>query len=432
MPSRSAWTQLCERLRQALSPEEYATWIAPLRVRSESDESLVLVAPNSRFVHTVEENYRTTIDREAAATRDELFEVLIAADDLDDTAVPEAPADPAARLNPKYTFDTFVVGASNQFAHAAARAVAESPAHSYNPLFLYGGVGLGKTHLLHAIGHRIRERHPQLRIQYLTAEQFVNQLINSIRFKSTHSFRERYRSIDVLLVDDIQFLANKERTQEEFFHTFNTLYTSQKQIVLSSDSSPRNIPSIEERLRSRFEWGLIADIQPPDLETKVAILRRKADLDEIDLPDDVALFVANQVKTNVRELEGLLTRVAAFASLTGRPLSLELARETLRDILPEGGRRPSAAEIIKFVARHYGLKVGEIKSKSNAKQIAFPRQVAMYLCKQLTDLSYPEIGRQFNDKHHSTVMYSVEKIDTLRSGDVELARTLDSMTRHLS
>jgi chromosomal replication initiator protein len=432
MPSRSTWPQLCDRLRRALSPEEYATWIAPLKVRSESDESLVLVAPNSRFVHTVEENYRTTIDREAAATRDELFEVLIAADDLDDTAASEPEPDPAARLNPKYTFDTFVVGASNQFAHAAARAVAESPAHSYNPLFLYGGVGLGKTHLLHAIGHRIRERHPQLRIQYLTAEQFVNQLINSIRFKSTHSFRERYRSIDVLLVDDIQFLANKERTQEEFFHTFNTLYTSQKQIVLSSDSSPRNIPSIEERLRSRFEWGLIADIQPPDLETKVAILRRKADLDEIDLPDDVALFVANQVKTNVRELEGLLTRVAAFASLTGRPLSLELARETLRDILPEGGRRPSAAEIIKFVARHYGLKVGEIKSKSNAKQIAFPRQVAMYLCKQLTELSYPEIGRQFNDKHHSTVMYSVEKIDNLRSADVELARTLDSMTRHLS
>jgi chromosomal replication initiator protein len=432
MPPRSTWTQLADRLRQALSPEEYATWIAPLRVRSESDDALVLVAPNSRFVHTVEENYRAAIDREAAATRDELFQVLIAADDLDDTAAPAPEPDPAARLNPKYTFDTFVVGASNQFAHAAARAVAESPAHSYNPLFLYGGVGLGKTHLLHAIGHRIRERHPQLRVQYLTAEQFVNQLINSIRFKSTHSFRERYRSIDVLLVDDIQFLANKERTQEEFFHTFNTLYTSQKQIVLSSDSSPRNIPSIEERLRSRFEWGLIADIQAPDLETKVAILRRKADLDEIELPDDVALFVANQVKTNVRELEGLLTRVAAFASLTGRPLSLELARETLRDILPEGGRRPSAAEIIKFVARHYGLKVGEIKSKSNVKQIAFPRQVAMYLCKQLTDLSYPEIGRQFNDKHHSTVMYSVEKIDNLRGSDVELARTLDSMTRHLS
>jgi chromosomal replication initiator protein len=431
MAISSTWTLVTDRLRVALAPEEYATWIAPLRVKSESEGSLVLSAPNGRFVHTVEENYRDAIDREAAAVHDELFQILIAADDGEEPA-PPAPAAPAVRLNPKYTFDTFVVGASNQFAHAAARAVAESPGHSYNPLFLYGGVGLGKTHLLHAIGHRLRERHPHLGLQYLTAEQFVNQLINAIRFKSTHSFRERYRSIDVLLVDDVQFLANKERTQEEFFHTFNTLYTSQKQIILSSDTSPRNIPSIEERLRSRFEWGLIADIQAPDLETKVAILRRKADLDRVELPDDVALFIADQVKSNVRELEGLLNRVVAFSSLTAKPLSLELARETLRDILPEEGRRLSAAEIIKFVARHYGLKVGEIKSKSNAKQIAFPRQVAMYLCKQLTDLSYPEIGRQFNDKHHSTVMYSVDKIDQLRTTDVELARTLESMAKHLS
>jgi chromosomal replication initiator protein len=428
---RPTWTLLCDRLRNALAPEEFATWIAPLRLKTESAGSLVLAAPNARFVHTVEENYRAAIDREAATVRDEFFQVFITADELDE-APPVPEHDPAVRLNPKYTFDTFVVGSSNQFAHAAARAVAESPAHSYNPLFLYGGVGLGKTHLLHAIGRRILDRHPELRLQYLTAEQFVNQLINSIRFKSTHSFRERYRSIDVLLVDDIQFLANKERTQEEFFHTFNTLYTSQKQIILTSDSSPRNIPSIEERLRSRFEWGLIADIQAPDLETKVAILRRKADLDAVDLPDDVALFIANQVKSNVRELEGLLNRVVAFASLTGKPLSLDLARETLRDILPEEGRRPSAAEIIKFVARHYGLKVGEIKSKSNAKQIAFPRQVAMYLCKELTDLSYPEIGRQFNDKHHSTVMYSVDKIRQLRGSDPELARAIESMSRHLS
>jgi chromosomal replication initiator protein len=348
----------------------------------------------------------------------------------------ERPASPEAapleRLNPKYTFETFVVGSSNQFAHAAARAVAESPSRSYNPLFLYGPVGLGKTHLLHAIGHHVRARHPGLKVQYLTAEQFVNQLINSLRFKSMPSFRERFRSIDVLLVDDIQFLANKERTQEEFFHTFNTLYTSQRQIILSSDSSPRAIPAIEERLRSRFEWGLIADIQAPDLETKVAILRRKADLDGVAVPDDVALFVANQVKSNVRELEGLLNRVVAFASLTAKPMSLDLAKETLRDILPENGRRATAAEIIKFVARHYGLKVGEIKSRSNAKQIAFPRQVAMYLCKQLTDLSYPEIGRQFNDKHHSTVMYSVEKIEQLRATNSELARTLEGMTKHLS
>ncbi|MEO7794943.1 MAG: chromosomal replication initiator protein DnaA, partial [Thermoanaerobaculia bacterium] len=305
------------------------------------------------------------------------------------------------------------------------------PAHSYNPLFLYGGVGLGKTHLLHAIGHQILHRRPELKVLYFTAEQFVNQLINSLRFKSMHTFRERYRSIDVLLVDDIQFLANKERTQEEFFHTFNTLYTSQRQIILSSDSSPRNIPAIEERLRSRFDWGLIADIQAPDLETKVAILRRKADQDGVVLPDDVALFIAYQVKSNVRELEGMLNRVVAFSSLTAKPLSLELAKETLRDILPEEGRRATAADIIKFVARHYGLKVSEIKSKSNSKQIAFPRQVAMFLCKELTELSYPEIGRQFNDKHHSTVMYSVDKILKLRQTDAELERTLDGMTRHL-
>jgi chromosomal replication initiator protein len=308
--------------------------------------------------------------------------------------------------------------------------VAESPSHSYNPLFLYGGVGLGKTHLLHAIGHHLHGRHPLLRVLYLPAEQFVNELINSIRFERMPAFRERYRTIDVLMIDDIQFLANKERTQEEFFHTFNTLYTSQKQIILSSDSSPRNIPTLEERLRSRFEWGLIADIQPPDLETKVAILRRKADSEGLRLPDDVALFIARQVRSNIRELEGLLNRVLAFASLTGKPLALDLAKETLKDILPPEGRQVSAAEIIKFVARHYGLKVSEIKSRNNSKQIAFPRQVAMYLCKQLTDLSFPDIGRQFNDKHHSTVMYSVEKIEVLRGTDADLDRTLQSLQQH--
>jgi chromosomal replication initiator protein len=433
MTTSRTWSQIADRLRAALAPEEYSTWIAPLRVKSESRDELVLSAPNARFVHTVEESYRHLLDREAAAVRDELLQVFLTAEDGGDEPRPAAADAPErANLNPKYRFDTFVVGNSNQFAHAAARAVAESPSHSYNPLFLYAPAGLGKTHLLHAIGHHVAERHPRLRVHYLTAEQFVNQLINSLRFKSMHAFRDRFRSVDVLLVDDVQFLANKERTQEEFFHTFNTLYTSQKQIVLSSDSPPRNIPSIEERLRSRFEWGLIADIQAPDLETKIAILRRKADLDGVAMPDDVALFIANQVRSNVRELEGMLNRVAAFASLTAKPLSLDLARETLRDILPDGARRASAAEIIKLVARHYGLKVGEIKSKSNSKQIAFPRQVAMYLCKQLTDLSYPEIGRQFNDKHHSTVMYSVDKIEQLRAANPDLARTLESMTKHLS
>ena len=435
----SHWSRLQERLRAILEPEEYSTWIAPLTVLSEDEAGLVLGAPNERFVHTLEESYRDTLDREAGLLFDEFFLVTVvtsgaAADrPASDERVARGSSAPTGdRLNPKYLFETFVVGSSNQFAHAAARAVAESPAHSYNPLFLYGGVGLGKTHLLHAIGHQILARRPELKVLYFTAEQFVNQLINSLRFKSMHSFRERYRSIDVLLVDDIQFLANKERTQEEFFHTFNTLYTSQRQIILSSDSSPRNIPAIEERLRSRFEWGLIADIQAPDLETKVAILRRKADQDGVVLPDDVALFIAYQVKSNVRELEGMLNRVVAFSSLTAKPLSLELAKETLKDILPEEGRRATAADIIKFVARHYGLKVSEIKSKSNSKQIAFPRQVAMFLCKELTELSYPEIGRQFNDKHHSTVMYSVDKILKLRATDAELERTLDGMTRHLA
>jgi chromosomal replication initiator protein len=432
--SSSSWSRLQERLRAILEPEEYSTWFAPLKLKGENEAGLVLVAPNARFVHTLEESYRETVDREASLLFDELFSVTILAEEgegerpLRAAPTPQAPT--GDRLNPKYLFETFVVGSSNQFAHAAARAVAESPAHSYNPLFLYGGVGLGKTHLLHAIGHQILARRPELKVLYFTAEQFVNQLINSLRFKSMPSFRERYRSIDVLLVDDIQFLANKERTQEEFFHTFNTLYTGQRQIILSSDSSPRNIPAIEERLRSRFEWGLIADIQAPDLETKVAILRRKADQDGVVLPDDVALFIAYQVKSNVRELEGMLNRVVAFSSLTAKPLSLELAKETLKDILPDEGRRATAADIIKFVARHYGLKVSEIKSKSNSKQIAFPRQVAMFLCKELTELSYPEIGRQFNDKHHSTVMYSVDKILKLRATDAELERTLDGMTRH--
>ncbi len=260
--------------------------------------------------------------------------------------------------------------------------MAENPSQSYNPLFLYGGVGLGKTHLLHAIGHEILRTRPQLRVLYLAAEQFVNELINSIRFDRMPDFRERYRTIDVLLIDDVQFLANKERTQEEFFHTFNTLYTSQKQIILSSDSSPRNIPTLEERLRSRFEWGLIADIQPPDLETKVAILQRKAYLENVHLPEEVADFIAHQVKSNIRELEGLLNRVIAFSSLTGKPLSPALARETLKDILPEEGKKPAANDIVKHVARHYGLKVADIKSKSNARQIVFPRQVAMYLLQE--------------------------------------------------
>jgi chromosomal replication initiator protein len=427
--SQNLWSRLQKQLQQELEPEEFSTWIKPLRVRAEDDERLVLVAPNATFLHTLEESFRPTVDRAMAGLKGATFRVLFALDER-----PQQPAAPPPRphFDPKYVFETFVVGSSNQFAHAAARAVAESPSHSYNPLFLYGGVGLGKTHLLHAIGHHILRRHAHLRVLYLAAEQFVNELINSIRFDRMPAFRERYRTIDVLLIDDVQFLANKERTQEEFFHTFNTLYTSQKQIILSSDSSPRQIPTLEERLRSRFEWGLIADIQPPELETKVAILRRKAEVERVELPDEVADFIARQVKSNVRELEGLLNRVIAFSLLTGQPMSLDLTKETLKDILPEDHRRVTGGDIVKFVARHYGLKVGEIKSRSNARQFVFPRQVAMYLCKKLTEMSYPEIGKLFNDKHHSTVMYSVEKIEKDRATDADLDRTLREMQGHFA
>ncbi len=450
MPSRPSdrrpplWTRVKRELERQLDADEYATWFRPLKARAEG-RRLVLMAPNARFLHTLEESYRPAVDRAIADATGASYEVLFRLDDSadgeraeDDGSAAAAPApatgSPPAppRLNPRYVFESFVVGKSNEFAHAAAQAVAERPWETYNPLFLYGGVGLGKTHLCHAIGHRIAAERPHLRVMYLPAEQFVNELINSIRFDRMPVFRERYRTIDVLLVDDIQFLAGKERTQEEFFHTFNTLYTGQKQIVLTSDSSPRQIPTLEERLRSRFEWGLIADIQPPELETKMAILRRKADCEGVELPAEVTEFVARQVKSNVRELEGLLNRVLAFASLTGRPVTLDLARETLKDILPEEHQRINGPDIVKHVARHYGLKVSEIKSRSNSRQIAFPRQVAMYLCKRLTGLSYPEIGRLFNDKHHSTVMYSVDKIGQLREKDAELERVIAQMEEHFT
>jgi chromosomal replication initiator protein len=335
-------------------------------------------------------------------------------------------------LNSKYTFDSFVVGSCNQFAHAASQAVAEAPGKTYNPLYLYGGVGLGKTHLMHACGQAIKERNPHLKLSYLSSERFMNELINAIRYDKTQGFREKYRSVDVLLIDDIQFMAGKERTQEEFFHTFNALYEQQKQIVISSDCPPREIPTLEERLHSRFEWGLIADIEPPDLETKVAILKRKAETIGFIIPDDVALFIASRVKNNVRELEGSLIRLVAISSLRGIPISKELAKDAIRNIASD--EEPGVVtieQIQKTVATAYKISVDQLVSKNNSRQFAFPRQIAMYLCKKLTKHSYPEIGRAFGGKHHTTVIHSVEKIQSLTSADTSFQRLLLDMSEGL-
>jgi len=348
------------------------------------------------------------------------------------TVTESAASPPEPSLNSKYTYDSFVVGSCNQFAHAASLAVAEAPGRTYNPLYLYGGVGLGKTHLMHACGHAIKARNQHLKLCYISSERFMNDLINAIRYDKTQSFREKYRSVDVLLIDDVQFMAGKERTQEEFFHTFNALYDQQKQLVISSDCPPREIPTLEERLHSRFEWGLIADIEPPDLETKIAILKRKGDLMRVSIPDDVAMFIAARVKSNVRELEGSLVRLIAIASLRGEPISKSLAQDAVRNIAKEEESGVvTIQQIQKAVASTYKLTSEELISKNNARQISHPRQVAMYICKHLTKHSYPEIGRAFGGKHHTTVMHSVEKIETLVTTDETLQRLISELSESL-
>jgi chromosomal replication initiator protein len=349
---------------------------------------------------------------------------------FEDSLPPVMPTS-SAGLNPRYTFDTFIVGSSNQFAHAACRAVAEAPSRSYNPLFIYGGVGLGKTHLMHAIGHYVLVHDRNLVLTYISSERFMNEMINAVRYDRLIDFRERYRSVDVLLVDDVQFLSGKEGTQNEFFHTFNALYDSQKQIVLSSDCPPHEIEQLEERLRSRFEWGLIADIQSPDLETKVAILKKKAEAEAVPLPDSVAIYIAGRIKSNIRELEGSLIRLIAYASLTGRELSVDLAQDVLRNVKDHEEKAVTIDHIQKFVSDYYQLKLADLKSRNNSKSIAMPRQVAMYLCKNLTHASLPEIGRSFGGKHHSTVIHSIRKVEALRKGDAQFNTLLNSFIESL-
>ncbi|QHN01938.1 chromosomal replication initiator protein DnaA [Granulicella sp. WH15] len=338
----------------------------------------------------------------------------------------------AAQLNPRYQFDTFVIGSGNQFATAAAKAVAERPSKAYNPLFLYGGAGMGKTHLLNAIGADIKRRQPHALVSYVSGEKFTNEMINSLRYDKMTSFRDRFRNVDVLLIDDIQFLSGKERTQEEFFYTFNTLHEQDKQIVIASDRPPKELPDFEDRLRSRFEWGLIADIQPPDLETKVAILQRKAEIEQSQVPLDVAMFIASNVRTNVRELEGALIRVIAWCSHHGVECSLAVAQQCLKQFIDSQVRKITIEAIQRAVAEQFGMRVPELKQKNNSRQIVVPRQIAMYLAKQMTEASLPEIGRQFGGKHHTTVMHSIAKIDEQRRSDKDLNRTINKLMETLN
>ena len=433
------WDEILNKIESKVNRHSFNTWFRPTRLLFESGSTVSVLVPNPHFRDWLNKHYSGVIHEsldeihrpeievvfETDPPKDETSDLRSAGPEIEQPSKAEpVPTHPAPVLNPRYRFDSFVVGTSNQFAHAAARAVAETPSKAYNPLFIYGGVGLGKTHLLHAIGHQILKESPSVKLVYISAEKFMNELINAIRFDHILDFRDRQRSYDVLLVDDIQFIAGKERTQEEFFHTFNALYDSQKQIVLSSDSPPRDIPTLEERLRSRFEWGLTADIQAPDLETKIAILRKKADAEAVTLPDNVAIFIASRIKSNIRELEGSLIRLIAYGSLTGRLIDLPLAKEVLRDLLPSEDKVINIDSIQKLVADHYRLRISDLKARNNAKSVALPRQVAMYLSKSLTRTSLPHIGKAFGGKHHSTVIHSVRKIHNLRQNDGELDKLI--------
>ncbi len=418
--SENLWDEVLARVEGKINRHSFATWFRPTAFLSKDGDSLRIAVPNAQFREWLSKNYLGVL-QEALAEVGQAGTHVLFEERAEETAVTGAGPQPpvpserdSTHLNPKYTFESFVVGSSNQFAHAAARAVAEIPSKSYNPLFIYGGVGLGKTHLMHAIGHYILAREKRLNVLYISTDRFINEMINAIRFDRLQAFRQKYRLIDVLLVDDIQFIAGKDRTQEEFFHIFNALHDSQKQIVVSSDCPPRQIPTIEERLHSRFEWGLIADIQPPDIETKVAILRKKAEAERVEVPENVALFIASKVRTNIRELEGSLIRLIAYASLTGRDIDLPLAQETLRDLLHTEEKPVTIEMIQKFVADHYSLKISELKAKNNSKSVSTPRQIAMYISKNLTGASLPEIGKEFGGKHHSTVIHSIRKIEEMR------------------
>jgi chromosomal replication initiator protein len=428
------WEQIKQQLEAALSPDSFSHWVSRTSFGQLHGGVLRVLVPNIESKMWMETEYANqvgaVIRKLNLPIQAVLYEPL---KNIKESPVAEADREiesespVSSQLNPRFTFDTFVVGACNQFAHAAARSVATNPSRSYNPLFIYGGVGMGKTHLMHAIGRALMSNSLGMRILYTSSERFTNEVVSGIRLERMPQLRQRYRSADVLLIDDIQLLGNKERTQEEFFHTFNELHDNQKQIVISSDSPPKDIPGLLERLRSRFEWGLMADIQPPDLETKMAILDKKAELEGVRLPEDVRTFIATKTKSNVRELEGALVKLMAYSSLTGASVNLTMAQQVLKHLTHAQDRRVTIDSIQKSVAEKYGIKQSQLKEKSNTKTIVVPRQVAMYLVKELTTASLPEIGRAFGGKHHTTVIHSISKIERQRQTDPDLNRLLHSL-----
>ncbi|SDF48662.1 chromosomal replication initiator protein DnaA [Fontibacillus panacisegetis] len=436
------WQHILSIINTKLSKPSFDTWFKATKVVSLSDRSIVISAPTTFAVEWLESRYTKLV---ATTVLEYLGKQVDVSFVIEESAVPEqtqvfkeppvtiqAEESVSNMLNPKYTFDTFVIGSGNRFAHAASLAVAEAPARAYNPLFLYGGVGLGKTHLMHAIGHYILEHSPSSKVVYISSEKFTNEFINSIRDNRAESFRNKYRNIDILLIDDIQFIAGKESTQEEFFHTFNALHEERKQIIISSDRPPKEIPTLEERLRSRFEWGLITDIQPPDLETRIAILRKKARAENLDIPNEAMMYIANQIDTNIRELEGALIRVVAYSSLINQDITTHLAAEALKDIIPSS--RPkmiTIQDIQQRVGEYYNLKLEDFKARKRTKAIAFPRQIAMYLSRELTDFSLPKIGDAFGGRDHTTVIHAHEKISQQLKTDQDLFKVINNITEKI-
>ncbi|MEG0260114.1 MAG: chromosomal replication initiator protein DnaA [Lysinibacillus sp.] len=431
------WNNVLAQVEQKISKPSFETWLKSTKLLTYSGTNVTIAAPNSFARDWLENHYIhliTGILTELTGEDLLIKFVVQKSPDSDDFDLP-APIIQAKNsdhhdispgmLNPKYTFDTFVIGSGNRFAHAASLAVAEAPAKAYNPFFIYGGVGLGKTHLMHAIGHYVLEHNPNAKVVYLSSEKFTNEFINSIRDNKALDFRNKYRNVDVLLIDDIQFLAGKESTQEEFFHTFNTLHEESKQIVISSDRPPKEIPTLEDRLRSRFEWGLITDIAPPDLETRIAILRKKAKADGLEVPNEVMLYIANQIDSNIRELEGALIRVVAYSSLVNQDISASLAAEALKDIIPNAKPRTiSILDIQNIVGEHYNIRLEDFTAKKRTKLIAFPRQIAMFLSRELTDFSLPKIGEEFGGRDHTTVIHAHEKISSMLKIDTQLQQDI--------